>query len=446
MSKDKNINKIKKSLSDKDIKMIKKITFSIILHSLGDTIGFKNGDIEMQIYKNKEKRKNLTESDLESITSENIWEFIKKGGITGYLIIGHMSSDDTISNFSLIESLLSNFKKNKDLYKNMSKILVSNYKKYKKGRYWGNAFEKNINRLEKNMKWNGLEYNFEKYGGSGASMRTQGIGLVYFGKDNRDKLIETSIEISRMTHNSVFGYLGGLTTALFTAFAIENESLKRWPFKLKDLLESDKIDSYIKKSGRGYNEYKKDKKKFIRKLKRYIDDRFTNDGEFKEVRSSQNIPRRIMKLYDMISLEEGDNIDKSLSRGDTPFAGSNGCDSVLIAYDCLSYSKESFEGLVYRSMLHFGDTDTTGSIAAGWWGAYYGDRLIKPELLFEDDKLSPPTKLKKNDKKNKLYYDYMINEQNRYLNSLSRDLEFFDHLLDLSYKLYNKFIYNKFKK
>ena len=171
MSKVKNINKIKKSLSDKDIKIIKKISFSIILHSLGDTIGFKNGDLEMQIYKNKEKRKNLTENDLESITSENIWEFIKMGGITGYSIDGHMSSDDTISNFSLIESLLSNFKKNKDLYKNVSNTLVSNYNKYKKGRNWGIALEKNINRLEKNMKWNELEYNFEKYGGSGASMR-----------------------------------------------------------------------------------------------------------------------------------------------------------------------------------------------------------------------------------------------------------------------------------
>ena len=263
------------------------------------------------------------------------------------------------------------------------------------------------------------------------------------GKENRDKLIEISIEISRMTHNSVFGYLGGLTTALFTAFAIENESLKKWPFKLKDLLESNKIDSYIKKSGRGYSEYKKDKKKFIRKLSRYINDRFTNEGEFKDTRSSQNIPRRIIKLYDIISLEEGDNIDKSLSRGEIPFAGSNGCDSVLIAYDCLSYAKESFEVLVYRSMLHFGDTDTTGCIAAGWWGAYYGDNLINPPLEYlENYELYPQKKLSDNDKdkkKSKIFYDYMVDEQNTYLNSLSRELEFFDYLLDLSYKLYYKF-------
>mgnify|MGYP001488975670 CR=1 FL=1 len=183
--------------------------------------------------------------------------------------------------------------------------------------------------------------------------------------------------------------------------------------------------------------------KFIRKLSRYINDRFTNEGEFKDTRSSQNIPRRIIKLYDIISLEEGDNIDKSLSRGEIPFAGSNGCDSVLIAYDCLSYAKESFEVLVYRSMLHFGDTDTTGCIAAGWWGAYYGDNLINPPLEYlENYELYPQKKLSDNDKdkkKSKIFYDYMVDEQNTYLNSLSRELEFFDYLLDLSYKLYYKF-------
>ena len=52
--------------------------------------------------------------------------------------------------------------------------------------------------------------------------------------------------------------------------------------------------------------------------------------------------------------------------------GSNGCDSVIIAYDALILSKGSWDSLVFNAALHFGDNDTTGTIAGAWYGAFYG--------------------------------------------------------------------------
>ena len=52
--------------------------------------------------------------------------------------------------------------------------------------------------------------------------------------------------------------------------------------------------------------------------------------------------------------------------------GALGVDSVIIAYDALLYSKDSWEQLCLSSMLHGGDSDSTGTIAGAWFGSLYG--------------------------------------------------------------------------
>ena len=53
--------------------------------------------------------------------------------------------------------------------------------------------------------------------------------------------------------------------------------------------------------------------------------------------------------------------------------GSNGLDSIIIAYDSILTSNGNFEKLIYNSMLHAGDSDSTGCIAGAFFGALYGD-------------------------------------------------------------------------
>ena len=54
------------------------------------------------------------------------------------------------------------------------------------------------------------------------------------------------------------------------------------------------------------------------------------------------------------------------------YPGAGGDDSVIIAYDALLDAKDNWEKLVVYSMLHVGDSDTTGTIAGAFYGATYG--------------------------------------------------------------------------
>lgn len=49
-----------------------------------------------------------------------------------------------------------------------------------------------------------------------------------------------------------------------------------------------------------------------------------------------------------------------------------GSDAVIIAYDALVGSRNNWNELCLRGMLHSGDNDSTGCIAGSWYGALYG--------------------------------------------------------------------------
>lgn len=324
----------------------------IILHAVGDTIGFKNGEWEF--------KPGHTEKPL-----EKLYEYVDLGGINHIPQKGWLVSDDTILHIKTAESILENY----DTINKLGDILKNKYIEayeqfYDEGlkvRFPGITTLNSIKRLINGGNWDDMPYDINA-GGSGASMRTLCLGLAFHGQDKRYKLIQISIESSRITHNSTVGYLGGMTSALFTAFAIEGVDLLKWPTMLLELFSKGIIGAYIKKSNRGYDEFINDSHIFINKWKRYVEDKFDEAGNPIKRRSTKNLVYRTKYYYDNFGfIKEGHY-----------FPGSGGDDSVIIAYDCLLDAGDSWEKLVVYSMLHGGDTDTTGSIAAGWWGALKG--------------------------------------------------------------------------
>lgn len=332
-----------------------------LLHALGDTIGFKNGEWEFNFFRTK----GLTCDD----TLELLYDFIALGGINHLSIKGWKVSDDTILHVAIGKSLLKESTNINKLGPIIKQEFIESIKDME-DRYLGETLYKNITLLKEGFKWDSIPYN-KFQGGSGAAMRSSCIGLVYFGKQNRDKLIEIVIESSRITHNSAVGYLGALTTALFTAYAIENIPLEKWAFKLIELLESGKIEEYLKKT-RGLKEYVKDKDQFIHKWKIYIDDKFDDNKNVIKRKSFNNLVYRSRYYYKTFGFKRTEN---------ACYIGSGGDDSVIIAYDCLMDSKNNWEKLVIYAMLHFGDTDTTGCIAGSWYGSMYGFEDIPLQMI-----------------------------------------------------------------
>lgn len=334
----------------------------MVLHAIGDTIGYKNGKWEFM------------QGDLETKALEKLYEFIHLGGINHLDITGWSVSDDTVLHLATARGLLAEFKNMNQLAKHVQEQFIAAYEQFMDEgidvRAPGKTTMTTISRLKEGGKWDDLPYNVA-YGGAGASMRTCCIGLAYDWTQDLGMLMQVSIETSRMTHNSAVGYLGGFTSALFTSMAIGGLDIRQWPHELVRILESGDVEKYLEKSGRGLENYANDHHVFIDKWKRYIEDKFDDDGNPIQRRTTRNIPWRgtyYCKNFSYVYRSAAPPCTKSHA----VFIGSGGDDSVIIAYDCLLDSGDNWEKLVIYSMLHGGDADTTGCIAGGWFGTLYG--------------------------------------------------------------------------
>lgn len=76
------------------------------------------------------------------------------------------------------------------------------------------------------------------------------------------------------------------------------------------------------------------------------------------------------RFPDKYGVAERDVFYKTITN--SHWAGANGIDSVLIAYDGLLGCHGDWTELCLRAVLHGGDNDSTGCIAGSWFGAVYG--------------------------------------------------------------------------
>lgn len=351
----------------------KKYEAIMLLHALGDTIGFKNGDWEFN-YHDSEKKMEL------DYVNELIYEFIHLGGVNGLDVSKWIVSDDTLLHISIARSLL-NYKdsvNDKFLY-NVKTSMDDTYtqiledSKGNVNRYIGLTTEKSIRSFTKEHDARFNEYN-DFGGGNGCAMRTHVIGMCFSGENRRDELIDISVLSSRFTHNNAIGYLGGFTSALFTALAIENVDVHRWPYILVKYLNSKKLKSYLDVNNLDQSY---DHTYYMRQWEKYIDTRFDNEKPI-SVKSFHNPLFRIKYFYD------------NFSKG-TPEVeiGGSAYLCTIMAYDALIECGGNWEKLIVYAILHPGDSDTIGSVAAGWYGALYGFGDVPKHMLenieYEDE-------------------------------------------------------------
>uniref|UniRef100_A0A6C0ACC1 ADP-ribosylglycohydrolase n=1 Tax=viral metagenome TaxID=1070528 RepID=A0A6C0ACC1_9ZZZZ len=340
-----------------------RIHLSLILHALGDTIGYYNSNWEFNY--------NYLNADF-GFVYELISEFIDLGGINCIDLKGWKVSDDTVLHICVGNALVSS-NNVKEFVKILKKNMVNSLEDISKRHPGMNTIRK-LKLLKKN---HNMKFEFDEFsGGSGGSMRSPVIGLFFDKIQDQNKIIRYALESALITHNHPTGYLGAIATALFTNYAINRVPIETWCFNMLKIIESPELDGHIKQEyPKLHSTFKDYKHSFIGKWKSYIKDKFTKK---KEIRLRiRNLAERGAFYTNNFSWKHPKN------KGFETFIGSSGDDSLIVAYDSLLDSDHCFEKLVIYSMLHIGDTDTTGCIAGALYGAYYGDKYI-PENITQN--------------------------------------------------------------
>ena len=360
------------------------IYFSLKYAILGDIIGFGHGDVEFNFFKNNKIKNDKDYQNFldNNFTEVHIYNFINDGGFSKKKLDNLIVSDDSVLLLAVYDGIKHTYKKSIDeIVERIKDKLVEYYlnDEQKDKRYYGFRTTKSLERLsDKSIKWDNFAHS-DNAGGCGASMRSMSIGYYLYGEENRDKLMQVSIQSSRITHNNGTGYLGGFMSALFTALAIEGKEPIEWFDILLSYFESNKIFNFIRlkiedKFPNDVIKHKNDIDEFQYYLNYYKKLRLVNFKDNKQSFNRLNVRNIIFHTY--------------FGRETTYNPGSNGLDSVLIAYDSILVSGNNFEKLIYNAMLHAGDSDSTGCIAGALFGAYYGDvNLPKNYDNFDYDKV-----------------------------------------------------------
>ncbi len=358
-----------------------KISASLVLGSYLDTLGFNNSLWEFNY-----NAKLSDIGDCAIVNNEIIYHYIMAGG-KNIDLSSWIASDDTIMMIATMKACKRG---------GSEKHFIDEYLKIlplleQEKRVSGITTLESLNILKKTHDPKKIHYS-NKMGGNGAAMRTHYIGIHF--KDDIDKIIATSIMASRLTHNYPIGFLGGMVTALFTNYALNNIEPWKWVDMLLELNENGTIDKYMETTDI-YDKYLKDKDEFWTpwyKFKEFRVDKFYyRSGDFTYFQ--QRIENLLKLFYD------------DFKKIDYNRMGGSGVEATIIALDSIlccitpidnimkdrkfvkinikdnkSY-KYNWDQLVLLSTLQFWDNDTIGAITGMWYGALRGYDGISKDVI-----------------------------------------------------------------
>jgi ADP-ribosylarginine hydrolase len=384
------------------VQLQEKTEASIMLSSYFETIGFKNAVWEFNYrLETPDIRKYI------EILNTMTQHFLILGG-SNINVKNWYASDDTILLLAIGDAVSKGGGED-----NYIKSLVKYYDLlYDKRRVSGNITLNIISKLKKGYKLNNIEVN-SSMGGNGAAIRTGPIGIKW--SNNIEKVIEQSILSSRLTHNYYLGFLGGMVTALFTAYAINNIDPWLWCDELIALYNKKIIHKYYPtETGHNIN----DLDIYMGYWKSYKELRI-NKIKFKN--TLDNCIFILDRIDFLLGFHPNEKIKEMTLKGQSlkelknfnwGKIGATGLDACIYAYDCLLMSMItpgsinldmnniifSFDTFLTLVSIHPGDNDSTGAIGGFWYGALLGykgiDKVRMKELEFYNELLEISKQLK----------------------------------------------------
>ena len=342
-----------------------KITASIHLYAMADTITYNNGKY---VFFGRDR----SYVELGAI-NELLYDFIYRGGINGIEVSHLRTSINTILNIATIKGLLDisteddkkiRIDKFVDCYTGVLDYIgeTDNIEEHHELYYLNQkrGIQSYLAMVLTNIADSGIQSVMEKYDPHGndnsAAIRTIPIGLAY--RNNLDKLIEISLECSMITNTSPSGYLAGVTSSLFAAYAVNGVDIKEWPDMMVQVMKSQRIiDTITKENEEQYDTY-------MMFWNKYMNLKFNNNNII-ESKSSKNLMYRYKFYFDNF-------IDNAIQHPYPDSVGSSGYGAIIMAYDCLLDSGGKWEKLIIYSGLHLGQITAVASISAGLFGSYYG--------------------------------------------------------------------------
>lgn len=344
-----------------------KVEGCLYISSFLETFGFFNGKWEFN-YGNKID----TIKDGHYMNYFFIHQYTMLGGMEQIDISKLNASDDTILMLATCEAV-----NNGGGESNYINSYLKYYEELKnEKRQSGNATLSSLEKIRLTKSIKSIQYS-SSHGGNGCAIRTAPIGLKYW--NDYDKVCEEALIASLVTHNYPLGYLGGIVSALFTAYAINNINPFEWSENLIKLYKKNYFNKLISK----YSEQNVEKE---------INDYFLWWEKYNELRLSK-MKYRNLPIFMNVNSKIPDLLQYTPTQYQTKMIGFNkfggsGLEAVILAYDNLLLSAKpdnkvnplvdiinpefDWYTLFFNNVFFFGDNDSIGAISGAWYGAYLG--------------------------------------------------------------------------